>query len=99
MIRKTAIGAFLKRSCATTSSSNPAAGRNGQGARTIGRMDAIRNLKTMAGSPGAEAANSSQSASGNLAHGFCVLRTPCFRETMKEDRNVQYSFRRNRLGW
>src|SRR3982074_463957 len=30
MIRKTAIGGFRKRSCATTSSSNPAAGRNGQ---------------------------------------------------------------------
>jgi hypothetical protein len=35
------------------SSRNPAAGFNGQGARTIGRMDAIRNRKTMAGSPDA----------------------------------------------
>ncbi|MBV5270308.1 MAG: hypothetical protein JZU55_10925, partial [Afipia sp.] len=40
-------------------------------ARTIGRMDAIRNIKTMAGSPDADA-NALQSASRNLAHGFCV---------------------------
>jgi hypothetical protein len=29
------------------------------------------------------------SASRNLAHGFCVSRRHRFRETMKEDRNVQ----------
>jgi len=32
-------------------------------------MDAIRNMKTMAGSPDADLAN--RSASGRLAHGFC----------------------------
>ena len=36
------------------------------------RMDAIRNIKTMAGSPDADRV----SASRNLAHGFCVLRRP-----------------------
>jgi hypothetical protein len=50
------------------------------------RMDAIRHTKTMAGSPDADLKGS---ASRNLAHGFCVSRRHCFRETMKEDRNVQ----------
>jgi hypothetical protein len=60
-------------------------------------MKAIQRIKTMAGSPDADFA--SRSASGNLAHGFRVLAFPAFRETMKEDRNVQYSFSRDRLGW
>jgi hypothetical protein len=53
-----------------TSSSNPAAGHNGQGARTTERMAAIRNIKTMAGSPDADLVL--RSASRNLAHGLCV---------------------------
>jgi len=56
------------------SSSNPAAGRNGQGARMTRRMDAIRNPKTMAGSQGAD----HPSASRNLAHGFCFSSRPSF---------------------
>jgi hypothetical protein len=40
------------------------------------RMDAIRNMKTMAGSPDADLA--SRAASCHLAHGFCVLRRPSF---------------------
>ena len=48
------------------------------------RMDAIRNTKTMAGSPDADAS----SASRNLAHGFCVFGAPLFREPMKEDSYV-----------
>jgi small subunit ribosomal protein S15 len=42
----------------------------GQGARTTERMDAIRNIKTMAGSPDAD--HLLRSASRNLAHGLCV---------------------------
>jgi hypothetical protein len=42
----------------------------GQGARTTERMDAIRNIKTMAGSPDADLM--CRSASRHLAHGFCV---------------------------
>jgi small subunit ribosomal protein S15 len=42
-----------RRSCARTSSSNPAAGR-GKMPVTTERMDAIRNTKTMAGSPDAD---------------------------------------------
>jgi hypothetical protein len=38
-------------------------------------------------------------ASGNLAHGFRVPDFQTFHEPMKEDRNVQYSFSRDRLGW
>jgi hypothetical protein len=39
------------------------------------RMDAIRNIKTMAGSPDADLI---RSASRNLAHGFCVFEArPC----------------------
>jgi hypothetical protein len=49
-------------------------------------MDAIRNTKTMAGSLDADRAM--RATSRNLAHGLCVLGRPCFRETMKEDRNV-----------
>jgi hypothetical protein len=50
------------------------------------RMDAIRNMKTMAGSPDADLA--SRSASRHLAHGFCVLEASFFREPMKEDHYV-----------
>jgi hypothetical protein len=49
-------------------------------------MDAIRNTKTMAGSPDADRAKAlsvSQSCAWSLR--FSV---PRFRETMKEDRNV-----------
>jgi hypothetical protein len=60
-------------------------------------MKAIQPIKTMAGSPDAEFAL--RSVSRNLAHGFNVLVFHAFRETMKEDRNVQYSFSRDRLGW
>ena len=42
-----------KGSCSTTSSSNPAAGQ-GKVPETDERMDAIRNIKTMAGSPDAD---------------------------------------------
>ena len=42
-----------KGSCSTTSSSNPAAGQ-GKMPVTAERMDAIRNIKTMAGSPDAD---------------------------------------------
>jgi hypothetical protein len=48
-------------------------------------MDAIRNTKTMAGSPDADVF----SASRNLAHGFCVSGTSSFADLMKEDINVQ----------
>jgi hypothetical protein len=48
-------------------------------------MDAIRNAKTMAGSPDAD----SVSASRNLAHGFCVSGALSFADLMKEDINVQ----------
>jgi hypothetical protein len=49
-------------------------------------MDAIRKLKTMAGSPDADLLI--RSASRRLAHGFCFFGHPFFREPMKEDRNV-----------
>jgi hypothetical protein len=82
---------------------------DGQGARragieglkllpaTLGRMKAIQHIKTMAGSPDAD--RPLRAASRNLAHGFFVPVFHAFREPMKEDRNVQYSFSRNRLGW
>jgi hypothetical protein len=44
----------------------------GQDARLTERMDAIRNMKTMAGSPDAD--RQLRSASRNLAHGLCVSR-------------------------
>jgi hypothetical protein len=59
-------------------------------------MKANQHIETMAGSPDADFA--SRSASRNLAHGFYVPGFHAFRETMKEDRNVQYSFSRDRLG-
>jgi hypothetical protein len=43
---------------------------------TTERMDAIRNIKTMAGSPDAEL--SIRSASRRLAHGFCIWRSHSF---------------------
>ena len=48
----------------------------GQGARTTERMDAIRNIKTMAGSPDAD--HQLRSASRNLAHGLCVSGVRAF---------------------
>jgi hypothetical protein len=48
-------------------------------------MDAIRNIKTMAGSPDADRV----SASRNLAHGFLFCGVSSFVKLMKEDRNVQ----------
>jgi hypothetical protein len=48
-------------------------------------MDAIRNMKTMAGSPDADRF----SASRNLAHGFRVSGAPSFADFMKEEINVQ----------
>jgi hypothetical protein len=48
-------------------------------------MDAIRDMKTMAGSPDADP----NSASRRLAHGFCVSGAPSFADLMKEDINVQ----------
>jgi hypothetical protein len=48
----------------------------GQGARTTERMDAIRNIKTMAGSPDAD--HSLRSVSRNLAHGLCVSGVRAF---------------------
>jgi hypothetical protein len=64
---------------------------------TIGRMKAIRHIRTMAGSPDADL--ELRSASRHLAHGFFVPGFRAFREPKKEDRNVQNSFSRNRLGW
>jgi hypothetical protein len=51
-------------------------------------MEAIHDIKTMAGSPDAEAAVALQTASRNLAHGFCVLGFRQFREPMKDISNV-----------
>jgi hypothetical protein len=67
---------FHQRLCGV-SSSNPAAGRNGQDARTIGRMDAIRNIKTMAGSLDAETAISvSQSCAWSFRFGVRAFVNP-----------------------
>ncbi|MGE0287640.1 MAG: hypothetical protein AB7I42_15040 [Bradyrhizobium sp.] len=52
-----------------TSGSNPAAGQ-GKVPETDERMDAIRNSKTMAGSPDAD--RQLRSASRHLAHGLLV---------------------------
>lgn len=38
---------------------------------TIGRMDAIQNMRAMAGSPDADFAIVTRTASCRLAHGFC----------------------------
>src|ERR1700737_3579481 len=48
-------------------------GATGKVPVTSERMDAIRNTKTMAGSPDADLF---RSASRNLAHGFCVFGAP-----------------------
>jgi hypothetical protein len=66
-------------------------------ARNYRKDETIQHIKTMAGSPDADL--TLRSASRNLAHGFCVPDFHAFREPMKEDTNVQYSFSRNRLGW
>jgi len=58
-------------------------------------MDAIQITKTMAGSPDAEL---SISVPQSCAWFLCLGRA-FFRELMKEDQNVQYSFSGNRLGW
>jgi hypothetical protein len=65
--------------CSTKApSSNPAAGRvTGKVPVTTIRMAAIRKMTTMAGSPDADL---DRSTSRNLAHGFCVLERPFFRE-------------------
>jgi hypothetical protein len=55
------------------SSSNPAAGL-GKVPKTDERMDAIRNIETMAGSPDAD--RHFRSASRHLAHGLLVFG-PC----------------------
>jgi hypothetical protein len=75
MMRK---GKKQKASCPIrTSSSNPAAGRNGRAARDPSeRMDAILKPETMAGSPDADAP--SWPASRNLAHGFLFCGAPLF---------------------
>jgi hypothetical protein len=72
---------------------------DGQGARRTGQghyswpvpsegMEAIHDMKTMAGSPDAEAVIALQSASRNLAHGFCVLGFHEFRKPMKDISDV-----------
>jgi hypothetical protein len=58
----------------------------GQDAQMTERMDAIRNSKTMAGSPDAD--HALRSASRNLAHGLCVFGPRAFVKPMKEDQNV-----------
>jgi hypothetical protein len=62
-------------------------GATGKEPVTCERMAAIRNIKTMAGSPDAD--RRVRSASRNLAHGLFALVAPLFREPMKEDRYVQ----------
>jgi hypothetical protein len=84
-LRKVKSG-FRKRSCPyeSVSSSNPAAGamtgngpshgpRSFEIARTIGRMDAIQSLKTMAGSPDAGTAKAFAISVSQSCDGFCVL--------------------------
>ena len=69
---------------------NPAAGQ-GNDARTTERMDAIRRIKTMAGSPDADLATAisvSPSCSWSLR-----FMAPSLREPMKENHNVQYPSR------
>jgi hypothetical protein len=51
-------------------------------------MDAIQDTKAMAGSPDADFAIVSRTASCRLAHGFCVSGGTSFRETMKENHDV-----------
>ncbi|MCA6107617.1 hypothetical protein J6497_10190 [Bradyrhizobium sp. CNPSo 4026] len=62
---------------AQTQSAQQQSGRwTGQDARMNERMDAIRNMRTMAGSPDAD--HGLRSASRHLAHGFCVLEARSF---------------------
>ena len=53
-------------------------------------MDAIRNIKTMAGSPDADLDNRGQRLA--ILRMVFVFQASFFREPMKEDRNVQNSF-------
>src|SRR5215510_15496496 len=69
-----------------TPSSNPAAGQ-GKVPVTAERMDAIRNIKTMAGSPDADLAKAT-SISPSCAWSLCFW-APRSREPMKEDHYVQ----------
>jgi hypothetical protein len=62
---------------------------------TTERMDAIQTPKTMAGSPDAELSISVRPSCA----WFLFLGRVFFREPMKENRNVQYSFSGDRLGW
>jgi len=57
----------------------------GQDAQMTERMDAIRNSKTMAGSPDADRAAIDVSPSCAWSLRFWA---PCFRETMKDNCNV-----------
>ncbi len=59
------------------------------------RMDAIQTPKTMAGSPDADL----NQRPAILRMVFVFWGRTFFRELMKEDRNVQYSFCGDRLGW
>jgi hypothetical protein len=81
-----------------TSSSNPAVGCNGQGARDTKRKDGrhpkTRNHGRIAGCWHRIALSIPQSCAW-----FFVLWPLFFRKHMKENRNVQYSFSRDRLGW
>jgi hypothetical protein len=69
-----------------TSSSNPAAGQ-GKMPVTAERMDAIRKMKTMAGSPDADLAKAI-SVPQSCAWSLCFW-APLSREPMKEDHYVQ----------
>jgi hypothetical protein len=68
-----------------TSSSNPAAGQ-GKMPVTAERMDAIRKMKTMAGSPDADLAKTI-SVPQSCAWSLCFW-APRSREPMKEDHYV-----------
>jgi hypothetical protein len=68
-----------------TPGSNPAAGW-GKMPVTTERMDAIRNVKTMAGSPDADLANRDQRPA--ILRMVFVFQGPFFREPKKEDHNV-----------
>ncbi|TAH68693.1 MAG: hypothetical protein EWM45_02385 [Rhodopseudomonas palustris] len=64
----------------------------------IGRMNAIRLMKTMAGSRDADAASAVWQRPAILRMVFWVWAFVPFVQSMKEIRNVQRSFRRDRLG-
>jgi hypothetical protein len=75
-MRKSTVGkpapGFPESSCSNTDVQQQSGRWARQDARTTEGMDAIRNIKTMAGSPDADLAL--RSASRNLAHGLCVLK-------------------------